>query len=73
MSKLSDATERLQAAVARLELAAEAQLRDGAGREELQSELATAQAENERLRRTNADISGRLDAAIDRLKTVLEA
>lgn len=73
MSRLDDAKARLEAAMTRLEAAAEARLRDCADRDALKRDLDAAQGENERLRRTNEDISGRLDAAIDRVKAILEA
>jgi len=79
MSRLDQATQRLADAVTRLERAAspEALQRDGRElqeqRDRLSAELAEAQAENARLRETNEAIAGRLDAAIAKLKSVLEA
>jgi len=78
MSRLNQATERLAQAVTRLEQAVsnEALQRDEAGvrqeRDQLSTELAEAQAENARLRETNEAIAGRLDAAIAKLKSVLD-
>lgn len=79
MSRLQQATQRLADAVTRLERAAssEALHRDDRDlaeqRDRLSAELAEAQAENARLRETNEAIAGRLDAAIAKLKSVLEA
>ncbi len=79
MSRLQDATQRLADAVTRLEKAASAEAlqRDDpevrAQRDRLSAELAEVQAENARLRETNEAIAGRLDAAIAKLKSVLEA
>jgi uncharacterized protein YjcR len=78
MSRLQEATQRLEAALMRLEKAAASYAEshdETAVREErdrLSVELAETQAENERLRDVNDTISGRLDSAISRLKSVLE-
>lgn len=78
MSRLQQATQRLDHAVSRLEnaIAAQPPLRDDpatrAERDRLGEELAEARAENDRLRETNDAIAGRLDTAIHRLKSVLE-
>ncbi len=78
MSRLQDATQRLADAVTRLEQAASVETlrRDDpevrAQRDRLSAELTEVQEENARLRETNEAIAGRLDAAIAKLKSVLE-
>ena len=68
MSQLEQATQRLDAAIARLEQAA-------TGGEAVAVSAASAEAEQENARlRDRADaVAGRLDKAIDHLKTLLES
>jgi hypothetical protein len=69
MSQLEDATQRLDAAIARLEQAA------AEGGQAKTASPASAEAEQDNaLLRDRADaVAGRLDKAIDRLKTLLES
>ena len=69
MSQLEQATQRLDAAIARLEQAA------ATGGEAVAVSAASAEAEQENARlRDRADaVAGRLDKAIDHLKTLLES
>lgn len=76
MSRLNDATQRLQAALDRLERIADDRARpaaaggDEAG--ELRSALQASRADNARLKRTADQASEQLDAAIARLCAMLE-
>ena len=73
MSQLDQATQRLLKALDSLERAAarvEARKQDVG---DLNSELAALKKENATLRSLGGDMAGRLDSAIDRLKTALEA
>ncbi len=72
MSRLRDATLRLEQAVDRLEGAA-AKVLDADGAEGLAAELASARREYEVLSRTTNEVSDKLDRAIGRLKLVLES
>ena len=69
MSQLEQATQRLDAAIARLEQAA------ATGGEATAVSAASAEAEqdNALLRDRAEAVAGRLDKAIDRLKTLLES
>jgi hypothetical protein len=69
MSQLEQATQRLDAAIARLEQAA------AAGGEATAASAASAEVERDNaVLRDRADaVAGRLDKAIDRLKTLLES
>lgn len=71
MSRLDEATHRLHAALDRLERAVDGRLQADGG--EAEEALEAARAENAELRRTADHVSERLDAAIARLRTVLEA
>jgi 3-oxoacyl-(acyl-carrier-protein) synthase len=65
--------ERLEQAVTRLEAALEAQdLKSGESDAALAHTLSAAEAENAELKTLNRAVSGRLDSAIGRLKTILE-
>lgn len=70
MSALSDSSERLEAALARLE-AALADRRDG-GDEELRHALGEARAENERLQKLAGEAAKRLDRTIAELERVMK-
>lgn len=83
MSKLDEAEQRLQRAVAGLEEAArvvassadssaESRGAPAAPDPELAAALASAQARNTALEGANAEIAQRLDGAIARIKTILE-
>ncbi len=65
------ARERLEKAVNRLEVALDERLPTVADEGALAGELAAARSENAQLRDINETVSHRLDAAIDRLRTVL--
>lgn len=75
MSRLDEAQQRLNAALTRLERAAEAKVKavqeDGAAGVDAE-ELEALRAENEQLRQASADAGQRLDTAIQRLEGVLE-
>lgn len=69
MSDLARARDQLEQAIARLEKA----LASRAGKPDLEKALAEAQAETRRLREAADVVTGRLDAAIGRLKSTLDA
>lgn len=75
MSRLDEAQQRLNAALSRLERAAEAKIKaaqqDQATRVDSE-QLEALKAENEQLRQASADAGHRLDTAIRRLEGVLE-
>ena len=65
--------ERLEKAVTRLEAALETRDRkSGKSDAALAETLSAAEAENAQLKTLNRTVSGRLDSAIGRLKTILE-
>jgi hypothetical protein len=73
MSRLEQATRRLQSAIDKLDRAVTARAAaSGGGDAELRAALHQAEQENARLQRVNGQASERLDAAIGRLKGVLE-
>ena len=79
MSKLNQANDRLDAAMARLEKAVEARRADAPGasdapqqNEELQGELDKLRADFATLRDTSGTVSSRLDAAIGRLRNMID-
>ncbi len=68
------ACERLDQAVDKLDAALEARTRAATEKDgKVSAKLSTARAENARLRETNKTVSRRLDAAIGRIKAVLES
>jgi DNA replication initiation complex subunit (GINS family) len=69
MSRLEQATERLQSAIERLEEAAAKRNSPS----ELETALEQAREEKDVLRDVNTMVSRRLDAAISRLKAALES
>ena len=72
MSRLHDATARLESALGRLEAAVADRSTLPAGSEgELQSTLDQARQENAALRQSLENATTRLDGAIERLKSVL--
>lgn len=73
MTRLEEATRKLQAALDRLEQAAARRPAEAPDIADLQAEIATLRRENAELRELGGSVSGRLDAAINRLKLVLEA
>lgn len=80
MSQLDHAVDRLNAALDRLERAAQARLQqqDGADSDapadaQLRADLDAVRTENDTLRQANADAGQRLDKAIERLHAVLGA
>lgn len=68
MSELATAREQLEQAISRLEQALATRGDDAA----LERALADARAETKNLRQVADTVSGRLDAAIGRLKSTLE-
>jgi hypothetical protein len=73
MSRLHEAQAHLEKAVARLERAVELSARQRAERGELARALNAARAEGKSLREAGASLSSRLDSAIGRLKSAIEA
>lgn len=72
MTSIAQAQDRLNRAVERVEQAAAGFTeRNGQAGQDLSEALDLARRENDALRAANADISSRLDAAIERLRTVL--
>lgn len=73
MSQLRAARDRLEAAVAKLEAAAEESERlSGPPPEELTDAISAARQENAALQQTNEAVGNRLDRIIGRLKSVLD-
>ena len=73
MSRLDQAAQRLQSALDRLDKAVAARGdQDGATDDELRAALAQTKGENARLQATAGQAAERLDAAISRLRAVLE-
>lgn len=79
MSKLNEANDRLDAAMASLEKAVEARRGHAAGAsdapqqtEQLQGELDKLRADFATLRETSGTVSSRLDAAIGRLRNMID-
>lgn len=71
--RLERPRERLEAAVARLEGALETHARkSGESDAALARSLSAAETENAELKTLNRAVSGRLDTAIGRLKSILE-
>ena len=66
MPRLDDAQRRIEQALDRLEATTEA-------RKESTAQLAKLRADHAALKQTTETVSARLDAAISRLKSVLEA
>jgi len=73
MSRLHEARTRLENAVSRLERAVELSTRQRAERADLARALNAARAEGKSLREAGASLSSRLDSAIGRLKSAIEA
>jgi seryl-tRNA synthetase len=81
MTRLDDATKRLERAIARLENAVNARDNDaGAGPAgatgddgQLREELEAARQEQSELKAVSREVSERLDSAISRLRAVLES
>lgn len=73
MSRLDEATRRLQTAIDRLDRAVTTRAGSATGGDaELQAALKGAKQENAKLQSVASQASRRLDAAIGRLKDVLE-
>ncbi len=73
MNDIEAAKDRLEKAIARLDKAAKARRRgNGKGAKDLEKALAKAEAECGEWKKRAATVSTRLDAAIGRLKGVLE-
>lgn len=73
MSRLDEATRRLQTAIDRLDRAVTTRTHGAAGGDaELRAALNSAKQENAKLQSVASQASQRLDAAIGRLKDVLE-
>ncbi|HLI13572.1 MAG TPA: DUF4164 family protein [Alphaproteobacteria bacterium] len=73
MARLEAARQRLEKAIVRLELAAQASHARSAERARLAEALEAARSESRALREVGSTVSGRLDAVIGQLKHVLEA
>ncbi len=75
MARLDEATERLNAAIERLERALDGRPAGDGGNDAdaLRSELAESRDQCVALREVSATATARLDAVIDRLKHVLES
>ncbi len=71
MTHLQDAQERLDKALTRLETAATSPRGEG-DVDALKTELATARAHSDALEGRTKEVSGRLDSAIGRIKSLLE-
>lgn len=70
--RLEAATQRLYAALSRVENALTSRLPGDADRvRELTEELVASRAQNQDLAATNSTVAARLDSAIDRLRAVL--
>jgi predicted nucleic acid-binding Zn-ribbon protein len=73
MSRVMNALEQLDAAIERLETAVEKRLgRDRAERERLNEELKGLRQNHVTLQSEARTVSGRLDSAIGRLRSILE-
>ena len=73
MSRLDQAAQRLQSALDRLDKAVAARAEQGGGTDDdLRAALAQTKGENARLQATAGQAAERLDAAISRLRAVLE-
>ena len=71
-SRVDKARDRLENAVARVEAALANRVSSVAADPDPDAEIEQTRAENASLREANVVVSQRLDAVIDRLKTVLE-
>ncbi|MBL6957760.1 MAG: hypothetical protein ISR52_02180 [Rhodospirillales bacterium] len=72
-TRVQRAQERLSQAIDKLEDAVKSRTNGGAGADpEMVAELAVIRAENDSLKDVNKAVSDRLDAAISRMKSVLE-
>ncbi|MDG4719174.1 hypothetical protein P7680_09185 [Thalassospira sp. FZY0004] len=79
MSRLQQASDRLNAALERLEMVAESTIADKSQQadsdnqevEELRAQLAAMRADYDRLTEATETVSARLDGAVDQLKFVL--
>lgn len=73
MSRLDQAAQRLQSALDRLDRAVAARVEHGGGTDdELRAALAHTKGENAKLQAAAGQAAERLDAAIGRLRAVLE-
>lgn len=74
MSLIDSVHDRIEGALAKLETAIDDRVRGESERmKTLASEVTRLRAENARLQRTSDQIAGRLEAAIARLKQVLDS
>ena len=73
MSRLEEAQQRLETALARLEAAAGGAGGAAAGSEELRREMADTKRRYATLEAGTKEVSKRLDAAIDRIHAILES
>ncbi len=74
MSSIDSVHDRIEGALAKLETAIDDRVRGESERmKSLASEVTRLRAENARLQRTSDQIAGRLEAAIARLKQVLDS
>ncbi len=72
MTELETAKDRLEKSISRLEAAVKSQTALAAGDDETAEALVESQRLCAELRQANQAVTSRLDAAIGRLKTVLE-
>ena len=72
MTELDTAKDRLEKSISRLEVAVNSQAASAAGDEETAQALADSQRLCAELKKANQAVTSRLDAAIGRLKTVME-
>ena len=71
--EMTELADRLERAIGKLEEAVAARPSDGDGGAAATAELESLRAENADLKKRTAAVTERLDSAIDRLKSVLEA
>ncbi|MDH3474090.1 MAG: hypothetical protein OEM59_10400 [Rhodospirillales bacterium] len=73
MSRLQEATRKLESAIERIDRAAQDSDRDDAQRVELRAALLDSKQDNARLEAVTSQAGDRLDSAIARLRAILES
>lgn len=71
MSRLEEASHRLQAAIDRLEQVVSARVQQGGDDKALREALEAARRENTRLQQVAGTVAGRLDSTIGRLRKLV--
>lgn len=71
MSRLEEASHRLQAAIDRLEQVVSARVQQGGDDKALREALEAARRENARLQQVAGTVAGRLDSTIGRLRKLV--